>query len=54
MSGASNPEIGAEMNITTNTVKSYVRATFAKIGVATRYQAVAWGIEHGFPTQPNH
>jgi DNA-binding NarL/FixJ family response regulator len=52
VAGASNPEIGAALNITTNTVKTYVRHTYAKIGVSTRSQAVAWGVEHGIPTQP--
>jgi len=57
VAGATNPEITAELNITANTVKSYIRAAYAKIDVSTRSQAVAWGVDHGFPTSrraPGH
>ena len=30
-----------------NTVKTYVRSAYRKMGVTTRAQAVAWGIENG-------
>ena len=36
------------MMITHNTVKSYIRSIYRKIGVASRTQAVLWGIENGF------
>ena len=39
-------------NLTHNSVKSMIRCGYNKIGVATRAQAVAWGVEHGFPTTP--
>ena len=35
-----------------NTVKSYIRAIYRKINVASRTQAVLWGVEHGF--SPDH
>ena len=35
-----------------NSVKSYIRSTYRKIGVNSRTQAVLWGIEHGF--KPDH
>ena len=50
--GASNQEIARELYLTENTIKSKIRTSYAKIGVCTRAQAVAWGIEHGFPTTP--
>ena len=54
VAGASNLEIALELYLTENTVKSKIRTTYAKIGVSTRAQAVAWGVEHGFPTTRQH
>jgi len=31
-----------------NTVKSYIRALYRKIGVTSRSQALLWGVNHGF------
>jgi DNA-binding CsgD family transcriptional regulator len=31
-----------------NTVKSYIRNIYRKIGVSSRTQAVLWGVRHGF------
>jgi DNA-binding NarL/FixJ family response regulator len=50
--GKSNLEIAALMFLSINTVKSYVRSTYRKIGVTTRPHAILWGIEHGFT--PDH
>ena len=52
VAGVSNYEITLELNLTHNSVKSMIRCGYNKIGVATRAQAVAWGVEHGFPTTP--
>lgn len=49
--GASNKEVAAELFLTINTVKSVIRSAYAKIGVATRAQAVAWGMNHGFSSR---
>jgi DNA-binding NarL/FixJ family response regulator len=46
--GYSNDEIAADLYITINTVKSSIRAIYARIGVATRTAAVAWALEHGY------
>jgi DNA-binding NarL/FixJ family response regulator len=46
--GFSNAEIARRQCLSLNTVKSYVRATYRKIGVAARSQAVSWGLQHGF------
>ena len=35
-----------------NSIKTYIRSTYRKIGVASRTQAVLWGVEHGF--KPEH
>ena len=31
-----------------NSIKSYIRTTYRKIGVNSRTQAVLWGVAHGF------
>lgn len=51
VAGLSNREIAAVRYLSINTVKSGIRSAYAKIGATTRSQAVAWGVEHGFPTQ---
>jgi NarL family two-component system response regulator LiaR len=46
--GLSNLEIAEQLFVSVNSVKTYVRQIYQKIGVARRSQAVAWGIAHGF------
>jgi DNA-binding CsgD family transcriptional regulator len=46
----SNQEAADRLYLTINTVKSVIRSAYAKIGVGTRAQAVAWGVDHGFET----
>ena len=50
VAGRSNEELAAELYLSINTVKSVIRSVYRKIGVTSRSQAVAWGVEHGFPT----
>ncbi|WP_231123410.1 response regulator transcription factor [Nocardioides sambongensis] len=50
--GLTNQEIGERAFIGVNTVKTYVRTLYRKVGVTNRAQAVLWGVEHGF--QPDH
>jgi DNA-binding NarL/FixJ family response regulator len=50
--GKSNDEVAALTYLSINTVKSYIRSAYRKIGVANRTQAVLWGVEHGF--RPDH
>src|SRR4051812_17900490 len=45
--GKSNIEIAAVMYLSVNTVKTYVRHAYRKIGVTTRRHAILWGIKHG-------
>ena len=46
--GKSNAEVAALTFLSPNTVKSYIRTIYRKIGVASRTQAVLWGINNGF------
>lgn len=46
--GLSNQEITERAYIGLNTVKTYIRSLYAKIGVESRTQAVLWGVDHGF------
>jgi len=50
--GKSNAEVAALTFLSPNTVKSYIRTIYRKIGVASRTQAVLWGVSHGFT--PDH
>jgi DNA-binding NarL/FixJ family response regulator len=46
--GLSNHEIADKCCLSINSVKSYIRSAYRKMGVETRSQAVAWGVQHGF------
>jgi DNA-binding NarL/FixJ family response regulator len=50
--GLSNADVSARTYLSPNTVKSYIRTLYRKIGVSSRTQAVLWGIDHGFA--PDH
>jgi DNA-binding NarL/FixJ family response regulator len=39
--GLPNPDIASRLFLTTSTVKSYVNAVFAKLGVTSRGEAIA-------------
>jgi DNA-binding NarL/FixJ family response regulator len=45
--GRSNEQIATEMGISLNSVKSYIRSAYRKIGVSSRSQAVLWAVSHG-------
>jgi DNA-binding NarL/FixJ family response regulator len=45
--GRSNDEIAREMQISLNSVKSYIRSAYRKTGVQSRSQAVLWAVTHG-------
>ncbi|MCW2765355.1 MAG: regulatory protein LuxR [Nocardioides sp.] len=49
--GLSNQEIADRSYLSINSVKTYIRTAYRKIGVTRRAQAVAWGMNHGF--EPN-
>jgi DNA-binding NarL/FixJ family response regulator len=46
--GLSNKEIAARSYLSINSVKTYIRTAYRKIGAERRAQAVLWGIKHGF------
>jgi two-component system, NarL family, response regulator LiaR len=46
--GLSNQEIAERSHISMNTIKSYVRSAYRKMGVQRRTQAVIWALENGF------
>ena len=48
--GLSNGQIADRLVVSVNTVKTYVRAAYRKIGVERRSQAVIWCAEHGVAT----
>lgn len=50
--GYSNADVAGRTFLSPNTVKSYIRAVYRKIGVGSRTQAVLWGVDHGF--SPDH
>jgi len=50
--GYSNADVALRTFLSPNTVKSYIRAVYRKIGVSSRTQAVLWGVDHGF--SPDH
>jgi DNA-binding NarL/FixJ family response regulator len=50
--GKSNAEVAKLTYLSPNTVKSYIRTVYRKIGASSRTQAVLWGVEHGFT--PDH
>jgi NarL family two-component system response regulator LiaR len=45
--GLTNQEIAERCYLSVNSVKTYIRNAYRKIGVARRAQAVAWGIDNG-------
>jgi DNA-binding NarL/FixJ family response regulator len=45
--GQSNKEIAANLHLTEGTVKGYVSAILAKLGVADRTQAALYAVKHG-------
>jgi DNA-binding NarL/FixJ family response regulator len=46
--GLSNQEIADRAYLSINSVKTYIRSAYRKIGVQRRTQAVIWGMHNGF------
>ena len=46
--GMSNQEIAEHLYLSINSVKTYIRTAYARIGARSRTQAVAWCLQHGF------
>jgi DNA-binding NarL/FixJ family response regulator len=47
--GRTNRAIAAELYLSPNSIKTYVRTAYRKIGATSRSQAVSWAIRNGFP-----
>jgi DNA-binding NarL/FixJ family response regulator len=47
--GLTNQAIAAELFLSVNSIKTYIRSAYRKIGVTTRSQVVAWCVQQGFP-----
>jgi DNA-binding NarL/FixJ family response regulator len=50
--GLSNRQIAKELFVSDNTVKTYVRTAYRKIGVTDRAGAMLWALEHGIAGGP--
>ncbi|GAA0994839.1 helix-turn-helix transcriptional regulator [Subtercola frigoramans] len=50
--GKNNAEVATLTYLSPNTVKSYIRSIYRKIGAGSRTQAVLWGVANGFT--PDH
>lgn len=50
--GHSNQAIADQLYLSINSIKTYVRSAYRRIGVTRRVDAVLWGIDHGF--RPDH
>ena len=46
--GLANREIAACSYLSINSVKTYIRSAYRKMGVVSRSQAVIWALQHGF------
>ena len=45
--GLTNQEIAAELSLGLNTVKTYIRTAYRRIGVESRARAIIWTFTHG-------
>ncbi len=50
--GLSNQEIAEQSYLSINSVKTYIRSAYRRIGVTSRSQAVVWCLQHGFAPSP--
>ena len=46
--GLSNKQIVETTGLSINSIKSFIRAAYRKIGVEKRADAIAWATEHGY------
>ena len=46
-SGLPNTEIADRLYLSINSVKTYIRTAYRKMGVERRPQAVVWALQHG-------
>jgi DNA-binding NarL/FixJ family response regulator len=53
-SGLTNQQIADQCHVTLNTVKTYIRTAYQKMGVYSRTQAVVWCLGHGLQLPEVH
>lgn len=46
--GLTNDQIAVRTHLSINSVKTYIRSAYRRIGVTDRANAILWGIDHGF------
>ena len=51
--GLSNQEIAERAYLSINTVKSYIRSAYRRMGVESRSRAILWAIDRGFGNAPD-
>jgi len=49
--GLANHEIASRLFLSINSVKTYIRTAYRKIGVRSRSEAVGWAFRHGFASE---
>ncbi len=54
VAGMSNREISDELVLSVNSVKTYIRTAYRKMGVARRTQAMRWALDHGIGFHPGY
>ena len=45
--GFSNPQIAADLNIATSTVRSHLKHVYGKLGLSTRSEAISYALRNG-------
>ncbi len=50
--GLSNKQIAEQMYISGNTIKTYIRTAYRKLGIRSRIHAALWAMEHGLVARP--
>jgi DNA-binding NarL/FixJ family response regulator len=53
-SGAGNLAIAEQLHLSINSIKTYIRTSYRKIGVTSRPQAVLWAVRRGLVAQQDH
>ncbi len=48
--GLTNADIADRLYLSVNSIKTYIRTAYRKMGVDSRSQAVIWGVQNGFGT----
>ena len=52
--GLMNKEIAQQLWLSVNSVKTYIRTAYRKIGVTRRSEAVVWAVQHGLAHRVAH